>query len=170
MLQIAIQHALGRGGVAVVVDAGRRRRTARRQNPTGTSALGGPRARARPADEQVEALADALNTRRHRDPVRRRRRPRRARRGDAARRESCKAPVGHALGGKEWIQYDNPYDVGMSGLLGYGACYEATHEADLLVLLGTDFPYDDFLPDGARSRRSTTTRPSSGAASRSTSG
>jgi pyruvate dehydrogenase (quinone) len=56
------------------------------------------------------------------------------------------APVGHSLGGKEWIQYDNPYDVGMSGLLGYGACYEAMHEADLVVLLGTDFPYDNFLP------------------------
>jgi pyruvate dehydrogenase (quinone) len=58
------------------------------------------------------------------------------------------APVGHALGGKEWIQYDNPFDVGMSGLLGYGACHEATHEADRLVLLGTDFPYDNFLPEG----------------------
>ena len=56
------------------------------------------------------------------------------------------SPIGHSLGGKEWIQYDNPYDVGMSGLLGYGACYEATHEADLLILLGTDFPYDTFLP------------------------
>ncbi|MER7130273.1 pyruvate dehydrogenase [Streptosporangium saharense] len=59
------------------------------------------------------------------------------------------APVGHALRGKEWIQYDNPYDVGMSGLLGYGACYEAMQEAGLVVLLGTDFPYDEFLP-GAR--------------------
>jgi pyruvate dehydrogenase (quinone) len=56
------------------------------------------------------------------------------------------SPIGHALGGKEVIQYDNPFDVGMSGLLGYGACYEATNEADLLVLLGTDFPYDAFLP------------------------
>ena len=56
------------------------------------------------------------------------------------------SPIGHTLRGKEWIQYDNPYDVGMSGLLGYGACYEATHDADLLVLLGTDFPYNDFLP------------------------
>jgi pyruvate dehydrogenase (quinone) len=56
------------------------------------------------------------------------------------------SPIGHSLRGKEWIQYDNPYDVGMSGLLGYGACYEASHEADLLVLLGTDFPYDSFLP------------------------
>jgi pyruvate dehydrogenase (quinone) len=63
--------------------------------------------------------------------------------------ETLAAPVGHSLGGKEWIQYDNPYDVGMSGLLGYGACYEAMHEADLVVLLGTDFPYDNFLP-GAR--------------------
>jgi pyruvate dehydrogenase (quinone) len=56
------------------------------------------------------------------------------------------APVGHTLRGKDWIQYDNPYDVGMSGLLGYGAAYEAMHQADLLLLLGTDFPYDTFLP------------------------
>ncbi|HLS50079.1 MAG TPA: thiamine pyrophosphate-dependent enzyme, partial [Actinomycetaceae bacterium] len=56
------------------------------------------------------------------------------------------APIGHALGGKEWIQYDNPYDVGMSGLLGYGAAHKATHEADLLLMLGTDFPYREFLP------------------------
>jgi pyruvate dehydrogenase (quinone) len=61
--------------------------------------------------------------------------------------ERVKAPVGHALRGKEWIQYDNPFDVGMSGLLGYGAAYEAMHETDLLILLGTDFPYNAFLPD-----------------------
>ncbi|WP_058235179.1 pyruvate dehydrogenase [Devriesea agamarum] len=60
--------------------------------------------------------------------------------------EKVKAPIGHAFGGKEWIQYDNPFDVGMSGLLGYGAAYEAMHEADLLILLGTDFPYSEFLP------------------------
>src|SRR5699024_9039782 len=57
------------------------------------------------------------------------------------------SPIGHSLRGKEIIQYDNPYDVGMSGLLGYGACQQAMEEADLLVLLGTDFPYADFLPD-----------------------
>ena len=56
------------------------------------------------------------------------------------------SPIGHSLRGKEWIQFDNPYDVGMSGLLGYGACYDATQRADLLLLLGTDFPYDTFLP------------------------
>lgn len=59
-----------------------------------------------------------------------------------------KSPIGHAFGGKQFIQYDNPFDVGMSGLLGYGAAYEATHEADLLILLGTDFPYSEFLPSG----------------------
>ena len=60
---------------------------------------------------------------------------------------TLKAPIGHAFGGKEIIQYDNPYDVGMNGLLGYGACYEAMHEADLVILLGTDFPYSEFLPE-----------------------
>lgn len=59
---------------------------------------------------------------------------------------ALKAPIGHAFGGKEIIQYDNPFDVGMSGLLGYGACYDAMHEADLVILLGTDFPYSEFLP------------------------
>lgn len=60
------------------------------------------------------------------------------------------APVGHTLRGKEWIQEDNPFDVGMSGLLGYGACQTAMEGADLLVLLGTDFPYDQFLPADVR--------------------
>ncbi|MDT7705269.1 MAG: hypothetical protein QOG20_876 [Pseudonocardiales bacterium] len=59
------------------------------------------------------------------------------------------APIGHTLRGKDLLQHDNPFDVGMTGLLGYGACYRALHEADLVLLLGTDFPYDDFLP-GAR--------------------
>lgn len=63
--------------------------------------------------------------------------------------DATKAPVGHAFGGKQWIQYENPYDVGMSGLLGYGACYDAMHEADLVILLGTDFPYSEFLPRNA---------------------
>lgn len=56
------------------------------------------------------------------------------------------APVGHTLRSKDVLSYDNPYDVGMTGLLGYGACYSALQEADLVLLLGTDFPYVDFLP------------------------
>jgi pyruvate dehydrogenase (quinone) len=60
------------------------------------------------------------------------------------------APVGHSLRGKEHVQYGNPFDVGMSGLLGYGACQDAIEGADLLLLLGTDFPYDQFLPSNVR--------------------
>ncbi|GAB3622478.1 pyruvate dehydrogenase [Mariniluteicoccus endophyticus] len=56
------------------------------------------------------------------------------------------APVGHSLRGKDFIQADNPFDVGMTGLLGYGAAAEGMEDADLLVMLGTDFPYDQFLP------------------------
>ena len=146
VLRIAIQHALGRGGVAVVVMPGD---VAHRPaaNATGTSALGGPRGRPVPAPAQVEALAGVLNRARTVTLF-----------AGAGVRDAhdevmqlagkLQAPVGHALGGKEWVQFDNPYDVGMSGLLGYGACHEATHEAERLVLLGTDFPYDNFLPAG----------------------
>ncbi|MFW0108339.1 pyruvate dehydrogenase [Rothia sp. P7181] len=61
--------------------------------------------------------------------------------------EKIGAPIGHTMRGKEFIQYDNPYDVGMTGLLGYGEAAEGLKEADLMLLLGTDFPYDQFLPD-----------------------
>src|SRR5690606_6108556 len=61
--------------------------------------------------------------------------------------EKIKAPIGHSLRGKDLIQYDNPYDVGMTGLLGYAAAAAGLEDADLVVLLGTDFPYDQFLPD-----------------------
>jgi pyruvate dehydrogenase (quinone) len=146
LLRIAIQHALGHRAVSVVVMPGDVA-SHPAPNPTRASALGGPRPQVVPAAEQVDALARALNGAEtvtlfagagvrdaHREVM------------ELAGR--LLAPVGHALGGKEWIQFDNPYDVGMSGLLGYGGCHEAAHEAELLVLLGTDFPYDDFLPDG----------------------
>ena len=61
--------------------------------------------------------------------------------------DALKAPIGHTLRGKHFIQYDNPFDVGMTGLLGYGAAAEGMNDADVLILLGTDFPYDQFLPD-----------------------
>lgn len=56
------------------------------------------------------------------------------------------APVGYTFRGKQWLEYENPFAVGMTGLLGYGGAYEAIHDADLLLLLGTDFPYSEFLP------------------------
>ena len=57
-----------------------------------------------------------------------------------------KAPVGYSFRGKQWLEHDNPNAVGMTGLLGYGGAYKAIHEADLLLLLGTDFPFSEFLP------------------------
>ena len=61
-----------------------------------------------------------------------------------------KAPIVHAFRGKEHLEYDNPYDVGMTGLVGFASGYAAMKECDTLLLLGTDFPYRNFYPDGAR--------------------
>lgn len=61
-----------------------------------------------------------------------------------------KAPIVHALRGKEYIEYDNPYDVGMTGFLGFASGYRAIKNCDTLLMLGTDFPYRQFLPDRAR--------------------
>jgi pyruvate dehydrogenase (quinone) len=58
-----------------------------------------------------------------------------------------KAPVGYSLKGKAWLEHDNPNAVGMTGLLGYGGCHGAINNADLLLMLGTDFPFSEFLPD-----------------------
>jgi len=60
--------------------------------------------------------------------------------------DKLKAPIGYAFRGKEWVEYDNPFAVGMSGLLGWGAAYKAMHDCDALLLLGTDFPYESFMP------------------------
>jgi pyruvate dehydrogenase (quinone) len=57
-----------------------------------------------------------------------------------------KAPIVHALRGKEFIAYDNPYDVGMTGLLGVASGYFAMEHCDALLMLGTDFPYTPFYP------------------------
>ncbi len=62
-----------------------------------------------------------------------------------------RAPVAYTFRGKQWLEYDNPNAVGMTGLLGYGGAYKALQNADLLLLLGTDFPYSEFLPkDGVK--------------------
>lgn len=62
---------------------------------------------------------------------------------------ALQAPIVHALRGKEYIEYDNPYDVGMTGLLGFASGYKAIDEADVLLMLGTDFPYQQFYPEKA---------------------
>jgi pyruvate dehydrogenase (quinone) len=144
LARIAIQEAVGGGGVAVLVLPGDVA-AQHSVHPTGSGAVTLDPPCVVPAAADVDALATRL---------------------DAADRvmimagAGCRgahhelmefadllaAPLGHSLRGKEWIQYDNPFDVGMTGLLGYGACYEAMHAADLVLLLGTDFPYDTFLP------------------------
>lgn len=148
LLQTAIQHAIGRSGVSVVSLPGD---IAAQQAPEKTveSALVTSRPSVRPGDGEIDKLVRMIDEAdrvtlfcgsgtagAHREVM------------EFA--ERVKSPVGHALRGKEWIQYDNPFDVGMSGLLGYGAAYEATHECDLLILLGTDFPYNAFLPDDVK--------------------
>lgn len=60
------------------------------------------------------------------------------------------APIVHAMRGKEFIEYDNPYDVGMTGLLGFSSGYHAMMNCDVLLMLGTDFPYQQFYPKNAR--------------------
>jgi pyruvate dehydrogenase (quinone) len=144
MANTAIGHALGRGGVSVLVIPGDVLQLVA-ERPTGDGFVLHDKAVAVPPLGQVEALVQRLNAARSvtlfcgagvrsaRDEV-------------LALASKLSSPVGHSLRGKEWIQHDNPYDVGMSGLLGYGACYDAMREADLQLLLGTDFPYDAFLP------------------------
>lgn len=144
LARIGIQQALAKGGVSVLVlpgDVAHQRAIV----PTGTSNFATELSPVVPTEESVRALADAINAARtvtlfagagvrgaHAEVMK--------------LAATVHAPIGHTLRGKEWIQFDNPYDVGMSGLLGYGACYEAMHEAELMIMLGTDFPYDTFLP------------------------
>ncbi|GAA2202954.1 ubiquinone-dependent pyruvate dehydrogenase [Sinomonas flava] len=60
------------------------------------------------------------------------------------------APIVHAFRGKEFIEYDNPFDVGMTGLLGFSSGYRAMESCDALLMLGTDFPYQQFYPERAK--------------------
>src|SRR5215469_5219400 len=62
--------------------------------------------------------------------------------------ERLKAPMVHAMRGKEHVEWDNPYDVGMTGLIGFSSGYFAMQDCDVLLMLGTDFPYRPFYPSG----------------------
>ncbi|WP_202963997.1 pyruvate dehydrogenase [Actinoplanes friuliensis] len=144
MARIGIQHAVGLRGAAVLVVPGDVL-AAKTDNDLGTGHYATGRVLGAPPPAVIDELAERIN---------------RAEKvaifggiGCAGSRDevlqlaaAVNAPVGHSLRGKETLQYDNPYDVGMSGLLGYGACYDACHEADLLLMFGTDFPYRQFLP------------------------
>jgi len=146
--QLAMQYAISKRGVSVIALPGD---VAASAMPTDVSphAVVTSRPVVRPSDADIAQLADLLNgartvtlfcgsgCARAREQV-------------IALAEALDAPVGYAFRGKEWVGYDNPNEVGMSGLLGAGAAYQAMHECDVLVLLGTDFPYGEFMPTGPK--------------------
>ncbi|MCX8676193.1 MULTISPECIES: thiamine pyrophosphate-dependent enzyme [unclassified Apibacter] len=103
----------------------------------------------RPSDKELQELADVLNehdkvtiycgigaSKAHKDLVK--------------LAGKLKAPVGYSFRGKMGIQYDNPYEVGMTGLLGLPSAFQSMHEADVVLLLGTDFPYANFMPSNKK--------------------
>lgn len=103
----------------------------------------------RPSDKKLQELANVLNehdkvtiycgigaSKAHKDLVK--------------LAGKLKAPVGYSFRGKMGIQYDNPYEVGMTGLLGLPSAFQSMHEADVVLLLGTDFPYANFMPSNKK--------------------
>ena len=147
-LEIAIQTALAKRGVAVVVLPGdiallNAENDDRRVNFTFSQPYIVPR------QEELDQLAAELN---------------RATRVTILAGAGCagahdeliqlavklQAPIVHAMRGKEFIEYDNPHDVGMTGLLGFSSGYHAMMNCDALLMLGTDFPYQQFYPKNAR--------------------
>ena len=150
VLENAIRAAVGRRGVAVVVIPGD---VALRKAPTrGISPKAGllpPPPVVRPADSELAALAQMLGAAERVTLF--------CGRGCAGAHAplmqlaaALKSPIVHALGGKEHVEYDNPYDVGMTGFLGFSSGYAAMHACDALLMLGTDFPYKQFLPTDAK--------------------
>lgn len=150
VLENAIRAAVGKRGVAVVVIPGD---IALKPAPTrGASPNAGLLPRppvVRPSDEDIDRLADLLN-----DGARITLFCGRGCAGAHAElmglAEKLKSPIVHALGGKEHVEYDNPYDVGLTGFIGFASGYEAMHSCDVLLMLGTDFPYKQFLPHDVR--------------------
>lgn len=150
VLENAIRAAVGKRGVAVVVIPGDvALRPAPERGPSTAAGLLPSAPVVTPAAAELDALADLLNGAERVTLF--------CGRGCAgahaelmAFAEALKSPIVHALGGKEWVEYDNAYDVGMTGFIGFRSGYDAMHSCDLLVMLGTDFPYKQFLPTDTR--------------------
>ena len=144
VLEIAIQTAISRRGVAVVTIPGD---IALQPAVVGALQMNfAPRKTViRPSDKEIEELAGLLNSTKKITIL-----------GGAgcagahsellAVAGKLNAPIVHALRGKEFIEYDNPFDVGMTGLLGFSSGYHAMMNCDVLLMLGTDFPYRPFFP------------------------
>jgi pyruvate dehydrogenase (quinone) len=151
-LEVAIREAVGKGGVSVVVlpgDVALQR--ASDAAPIKVDGLLPPAPVVTPSRNELERLAQLLNDEERvtilcgsgcqgaHDEL-------------LALGERLKAPMVHALRGKEHVEWDNPYDVGMTGLIGFSSGYYAMLDCDVLLMLGTDFPYRQFYPNGAEAR------------------
>ncbi len=147
VLEIAIQTALSRRGVSVIALPGDVALRAAVEPPAGPP-FREPKPGVCPSDEEIVALAKLLTASEKITIL-----------GGAGCAGAhleliqlagmLKAPIVHAMRGKEFIEYDNPFDVGMTGLLGFSSGYHAMMNCDVLLMLGTDFPYRQFLPSDA---------------------
>ncbi|MCS3557022.1 MULTISPECIES: thiamine pyrophosphate-dependent enzyme [Sphingobacterium] len=144
IIQTAIQHAIGQKGVAVIGLPGDVSEMKAEDSSVSTQ-LFYVNPVIRPSDSELDALAKVINASKcvtvfcgigasgaHPEIVQ--------------LSQKILAPVGYSFRGKMGIQHDNPYEIGMTGLLGQAAAYQSMHESDLILLLGTDFPYDKFMP------------------------
>jgi pyruvate dehydrogenase (quinone) len=148
VLQIAMQNAVGLGGVAVIALSGDVAMQTVESNGLEHDLLIS-RPTIRPADSELRKLADLINQSEkitllcgsgcagaHDELI--------------AAGEKLLSPMVHALRGKEHVEYDNPFDVGMTGLIGFSSGYHAMEHSDLVIMLGTDFPYKDWFPTRAK--------------------
>jgi len=147
VLEIAIQSALARRGVSVVALPGDvALRDAVEKGPR--LHFPEPKPTVRPSEEEFKILAEILN---------------RSKKITILGGAGCagahaelielagklNAPIVHAMRGKEFIEYDNPFSVGMTGLLGFSSGYHAMMNCETLLMIGTDFPYQQFFPKNA---------------------
>jgi len=148
-VEIAIREAVGKRGVSVIVIPGDvALEPAQAAPPASSRCLLPPVPVVLPAQSSIKALADLLNG---------------ATRVTVLGGSGCagahdqllalgdrlKVPIVHALKGKEHVEWDNPYNVGMTGLIGFSSGYYAMNDCDALLMLGTDFPYRQFYPQGS---------------------
>jgi pyruvate dehydrogenase (quinone) len=147
VLEIAIQTSISKRGVAVVVIPGDvALRDAVEQLPRLRFAE--PKPTVCPSDDELSTLAEVLNRSKKTTIL--------GGAGCAGAHDELielagklQAPIVHAFRGKEFIEYDNPFDVGMTGLLGFSSGYHAMMSCDTLLMIGTDFPYQQFFPKDA---------------------
>ncbi|GEO21180.1 thiamine pyrophosphate-dependent enzyme [Cyclobacterium qasimii] len=144
MLQTAIQHAIHKKGVAVFGLPGDVSAMSAEENVTSMYNYNSETV-LRPSDNEMQRLADLVN-----------KHPKisiycgigaRGAHDDIVKLAGLlKAPIGYSFRGKMGMQHNNPYEVGMTGLLGVPSAFHAMHESDVVLLLGTDFPYEHFMP------------------------